>query len=466
MDTIVAQVTPPGFAGVGIIRVSGPCITQVMQMMLKQSLHPRYATLLPFYSHQQILLDQGIAIFFPKPHSFTGEDVLELQAHGGPVLLDCLIQSVLQVSQTIRLAKPGEFSERAFLNDKLDLTQAEAVSDLIHASSEQAVHSAAQSLQGAFSKRIHGLVESLCTLRMHIEARLDFVEENIEPLEEQVFQAKLDKLRQQCQQLIVEAKQGALLREGMTIVLLGEPNVGKSSLLNCLSNKERAIVTDVPGTTRDTIRETIQIDGLPIDLIDTAGVHATEHRVEKMGIERTRSALNQADRILLVVDIKKIASQQHGAQKPRSAKDLWPSALQFPIQDYQDKVTIVFNKIDQMEPEKRFIVTKQDQTLLDPVYLSAKTGIGIAALRQHLKRCVGFDTKSEGLFMARSRHLEAIKSADAAIVEAAEQWHNAKALELCAACLQEAQQALGKITGEYRPDDLLGKIFSEFCIGK
>lgn len=450
-DTIVAQATPPGRGGVGIIRVSGPQATEVAQIVTGKSLRPRYAEYLPFNDAHGIQLDQGIALFFPNPHSFTGEDVLELQGHGGPVVMDMLIKRILNIPG-VRPARPGEFSERAFLNDKMDLAQAEAIADLIDASSEQAARSALQSLQGQFSRKITTLVESLIHLRMYVEAAIDFPEEEIDFLADGKVAGDLQAVINNLNNVRNEANQGAIMREGMKVVIAGRPNAGKSSLLNALSGKDSAIVTEIAGTTRDVLREHIHIDGMPLHIIDTAGLRDACDEVERIGIERAWEEIAQADRVLFVVD-----GTTTDATDP---KDIWP--------DFIDRlpahigITIIRNKADQTG-EALGICHVNAPTL---IRLSAKTGEGIDDLKHHLKQCMGFHGNHEGSFMARRRHLDALEKAAQHLQTGQEQLEGYMAGELLAEELRIAQQHLNEITGEFSSDDLLGRIFSSFCIGK
>ena len=450
-DTIVAQATPPGRGGVGIIRVSGPKAADVALAITGQALSPRRAHYLPFLDGEGIELDQGIAIFFPNPHSFTGEDVLELQGHGGPVVMDMLIRTILALPN-VRAAKPGEFSERAFLNDKLDLAQAEAIADLIDASSEQAARSALRSLQGQFSQRIHALVEKVIHLRMYVEAAIDFPEEEIDFLSDGKVSGDLDAIIQQLTEVRKEANQGAIMREGMKVVIAGRPNAGKSSLLNALSGKESAIVTDIAGTTRDVLREHIHIDGMPLHIIDTAGLREASDEVERIGIERAWDEIAQADRVLFMVD-----GTSTDATDP---KEIWP--------DFVDRLpdnigmTIIRNKADKTG-EQLGICHVSQPTL---IRLSAKTGEGVEALRTHLKECMGFAGNQEGSFMARRRHLDALMRAAEHLEIGQQQLEGYMAGEILAEELRLAQQHLNEITGEFSSDDLLGRIFSSFCIGK
>lgn len=450
-DTIVAQATAPGRGGVGIIRVSGPLAAHVAQTVTGRTLRPRYAEYLPFIDQHGQQLDQGIALFFPNPHSFTGEDVLELQGHGGPVVMDMLIRRILQING-VRPARPGEFSERAFLNDKLDLTQAEAIADLIDASSEQAAKSALQSLQGEFSKRIHKLVESLIHLRIYVEAAIDFPEEEIDFLADGKVSADLQTIIDNLAAVRREANQGAIMREGMKVVIAGRPNAGKSSLLNALSGKESAIVTDIAGTTRDVLREHIHIDGMPLHIIDTAGLRDAADAVEKIGIERAWQEIQQADRVLFMVD--------GTTTQASTPEDIWP--------EFVDKlpdnigITVIRNKADQTG-EPLGICHVNQPTL---IRLSAKTGQGVDALREHLKQCMGFAGNQEGGFMARRRHLDALERAAEHLEIGQQQLEGFMAGEILAEELRITQQHLNEITGEFSSDDLLGRIFSSFCIGK
>ncbi|MEZ9304336.1 tRNA uridine(34) 5-carboxymethylaminomethyl synthesis GTPase MnmE [Vibrio breoganii] len=450
-DTIVAQATAPGRGGVGIIRVSGPQANQVAQLVVGRELQPRRAEYLPFLDDAGVQLDQGIALYFPNPHSFTGEDVLELQGHGGPVVMDMLIKRILSISG-IRPARPGEFSERAFLNDKMDLTQAEAIADLIDASSEEAAKSALQSLQGEFSKRITTLVESLIHLRIYVEAAIDFPEEEIDFLADGKVSTDLQTIINNLEAVRAEANQGAIMREGMKVVIAGRPNAGKSSLLNALSGKESAIVTDIAGTTRDVLREHIHIDGMPLHIIDTAGLREASDEVEKIGIERAWEEIQQADRVLFMVD-----GTTTDATNPQ---EIWP--------EFVDKLpnnmgmTVIRNKVDQTQ-ETLGICHVNDPTL---IRLSAKTGQGIDALRNHLKECMGFSGNTEGGFMARRRHLDALDKAAEHLSIGQQQLEGFMAGEILAEELRITQQYLNEITGEFSSDDLLGRIFSSFCIGK
>jgi len=450
-ETIIAQATPPGRGGVGIIRISGPLAQRVAKAVTGIDLKPRYAHYLPFKTENHKIIDQGIALFFPNPHSFTGEDVLELQGHGGPVVLDILMKRILEI-EGIRMAKPGEFSERAFLNDKLDLTQAEAIADLIDASSEQAAKSAQRSLQGEFSTKVYSLVDSIIHLRMYVEAAIDFPEEEIDFLNDGKVSGDLNKIIASLQQVQQQAHQGTIIREGMKVVIAGRPNAGKSSLLNALSGKDSAIVTRVAGTTRDVLKEHIHIDGMPLHIIDTAGLRDTQDEIELIGIQRAWDEIKQADRILFMVDST--------TTKATDPSDIWP--------EFMDKlpnnigISVIRNKADLTH--ETLGLSKQVSSPV--IRLSAKTGAGIDCLKEHLKDCMGYTGESEGGFMARRRHLEALNTAMEHLLTGKEQLESYMAGEILAEELRMTQDALNEITGKFTSDDLLGKIFSSFCIGK
>lgn len=444
IDTIAAPATASGRGGVGIIRISGPKTRLIAQQILGKLPKPRVAEFHYFHGENNIILDQGLALFFPTPNSFTGEDVLELHAHGGPVLMDLLLKTIINLGA--RLAKPGEFSERAFLNDKIDLTQAEAIADLIDAASEQAVRCAVRSLQGEFSERIETIVKDLIKLRMYVEAAIDFPEEEIDFLSDSHIHQGLTNIISNLEKLLNAAEQGAALREGLNLVIAGPPNAGKSSLLNALSGRESAIVTDIPGTTRDVLREQILIDGMPIHIIDTAGLRQSEDVIEQEGIRRAHQEIDRADQILLVID----------KQKPEILKDF---LLQF---SHHKKLTVIYNKID-LTNESAEIIHENNITF---VKLSAKQQQGLDLLRQHLKQIAGIHHVGEGSFLARRRHLMALQRALESVKLGHQQLKNTRAGELLAEDLRQAQQALGEITGEFTSDDLLGEIFSSFCIGK
>lgn len=454
-DTIAAQATAPGRAGVGILRVSGPAVKAVAEAVLARLPKPRYAEYLPFYAADGSVLDQGIALYFPGPNSFTGEDVLELQGHGGPVLLDMLLRRLLQLPN-IRIARPGEFSERAFLNDKLDLTQAEAIADLIDASSEQAARSAMQSLQGEFSAKIDQLVEKVIYLRMYVEAAIDFPDEEIDFLSDGKVAADLATIINELTGIQKQATQGSILREGMKVVIAGRPNAGKSSLLNALAGREAAIVTEIAGTTRDVLREHIHIDGMPLHIIDTAGLRDATDKVEQIGIERAWQEILQADRVLFMVD-----STTTDATSPAQ---IWPEFIvRLPA---SLGVTVVRNKADLTGETIGANLASQHNEQTPVFHISAKTNQGIDALREHLKACIGFEASTEGSFIARRRHLDALARAMEHLSIGEYQLHNHLAGELLAEELRLTQQHLNEITGEFSSDDLLGKIFGSFCIGK
>jgi len=444
-ETIAAQATPSGRGGVGIIRISGPAARQIATTLLGHCPRPRYAEYLPFRDSHLAVIDEGIALFFPAPHSFTGEDVLELQGHGGPVVMDMLLQSVIECGA--RLARPGEFSERAFLNNKLDLVQAEAIADLIDAGSSQAARSALRSLQGAFSREVHALVEEVTRLRVYVEASLDFPEEEIDFLREGDVAGRVQGLLLVLGKILDQAAQGSLLKEGIRLVLVGRPNAGKSSLLNALARREAAIVTDIPGTTRDTIREELDLDGLPVHVIDTAGLHDSADRVELEGMRRTREALAQADLVLLLLD------DREGLQASEQA-----ILAQLPA---GIPVLQVHNKIDLSERPAGPIAENTPLTLA----ISAKHGDGLPQLVTAIKAVAGYHPAGEGEFMARRRHLQALQAARLHLEAAGERAGSGQA-ELVAEELRCVQDQLGRITGEVSSDALLGEIFSRFCIGK
>jgi len=437
-DAIAAVATAPGRGGVGVVRISAADIAPFAAGLLGRMPAPRQATYARFLAADGTTLDEGIALVFAAPHSFTGENVLELQGHGGPVVLSLLLQRCLELGA--RLAEPGEFSRRAFLNGKLDLAQAEAVADLIDAASTEAARSAVRSLSGAFSARIAELVEGLTRLRMLVEATLDFPEEEIDFLRDADAFGRLDAIDASLQAVRSQAKQGVLLREGLTVVLIGQPNVGKSSLLNQLAGFEAAIVTEIAGTTRDTVREAIQIQGVPLHIIDTAGLRDTDDPVEKFGIERTWAAVEKADVALLLVDAAHGVGEREAAILARL-----PEVARLTIH----------NKID--------VTFDAPRAVDDEVWLSAKTGAGVELLREKLLEAAGWQAAGEGAFMARARHLDALGRAAGHLAAARE---SAAQLELFAEELRLAQAALSEITGEFTADDLLGEIFSKFCIGK
>lgn len=450
-ETIVAQATAPGRGGIGILRVSGPLATKVAQAILGKCPKPRMADYLPFKDADGTILDQGIALYFKSPNSFTGEDVLELQGHGGQVVLDLLLKRILQIDG-IRLARPGEFSEQAFLNDKLDLAQAEAIADLIDATSEQAVRSALKSLQGEFSKKVNELVDSVIYLRTYVEASIDFPDEEIDFLADGKIEANLRGIINQLEDVRSEAKQGSILREGMKVVIAGRPNAGKSSLLNALAGHEVAIVTDIAGTTRDVLREHIHIDGMPLHIIDTAGLRDATDEVERIGISRAWTEIEQADRIILMLDSSDPESADLSKVRSEFLAKL-PSTL---------PVTIVRNKID-LNGEQ---ASESEQGGYQMISLSAQTHDGVQLLREHLKQAMGFQTGMEGGFLARRRHLDALDKAAEHLQIGLVQLTEFHAGELLAEELRLVQSYLSEITGQFTSDDLLGNIFSSFCIGK
>ncbi|WNL38942.1 tRNA uridine-5-carboxymethylaminomethyl(34) synthesis GTPase MnmE [Halomonas sp. PAMB 3232] len=448
-DTIAALATPPGRGGVGIIRVSGPACGDIATALLGRCPPARYAHYGPFHGEHGII-DEGIALRFEGPNSFTGEDVLELQGHGGPIIMDMLLERCVALGA--RLARPGEFSERAFLNDKLDLAQAEAIADLIDATSRSAAENAVRSLQGEFSNRVSTLVERLIALRVYVEAAIDFPEEEIDFLADGHVATRLAGVREELESVRRAAGQGALLREGMSVVIAGRPNAGKSSLLNALTEQETAIVTDIAGTTRDVLREHIHIDGMPLHVIDTAGLRDTPDAVEKIGVARAWAEIEKADRVLLMVDAATTVATDPMA--------IWPEFVERLPQ--LSRLTLVRNKIDESEEAAGIDLSTATPTLR----LSAKTGAGVDSLKEHLKSVMGFAATTEGRFSARRRHLDALDRALAALEAGRAQLEGPSAGELLAEDLRDAQAALGEITGEFSADDLLGEIFGSFCIGK
>ncbi len=450
VDTIVAEATPRGRGGVGVVRVSGPKTTAIAEKLLGRVPIVREAEHRLFLDKNSEGIDRGIALFFKAPHSFTGEDVLELQGHGGPVIMELLVQAAIDAGA--RLAEPGEFSLRAYLNNKIDLCQAEAIADLINATSKEAAKSALRSLQGVFSEAIQMFVEKLIKLRMHVEAVIDFPEEEIDFLQDERIHTTLKTLKAELEIIQQKAFQGSLMSDGARVVIIGRPNAGKSSLLNALSGIDAAIVTDIPGTTRDILREQIVIDGLLVQLVDTAGLRINADVVEKEGITRALKEVTLADHIVFVVD-GTTTTETH----PHLLFSEWLTSFPQNV-----STTVLVNKIDKLNVEPS-IVQKSDHTV---VHLSVKTGDGLALFKEHLKKSVGFMQLSEGNFIARRRHLEALSEAMQHLVEGEKQLQAFKAGELLAEELRLAQVALDRITGKFSSDDLLGKIFSEFCIGK
>ncbi|MEI7574109.1 MAG: tRNA uridine-5-carboxymethylaminomethyl(34) synthesis GTPase MnmE [Methylotenera sp.] len=442
-DTIAAIATASGAGGIGVVRVSGPAVQLIAAQVLGSCPAPRHASYLDFKQANGDLIDRGIAIFYPNPHSYTGEDVLELQAHGGTALMQILLARCIALGA--RQAEPGEFTRRAYLNDKIDLAQAEAVADVINAATIEAAKSAVRSLSGEFSQRINALLLKLIDLRMFVEACLDFPEEEIDFITQGRVAEKLASIITELNSVFSKAKQGSLLREGINVVLVGQPNVGKSSLMNQLAGEEIAIVTSIAGTTRDTIKNAIQINGVPLHVIDTAGLRETDDEVEKFGIARTWRAAESANIALLLVDAAHGITETEKsilARLPQEIRKIW-----------------VHNKID-VANELPLVKEINGAT---HIYLSAKTGAGLELLKSHLLKLAGYENNSEGVFMARARHLEALLKVETHLSIAGQQ---IKSAELLAEELRIAQDALGSITGEFTPDDLLGEIFSKFCIGK
>ena len=443
IDTIAAIATPSGNGGVGIIRVSGEQVPEIASQLTRKTLTPRFAQFSTFLDHNNNVIDSGIILYFPAPASYTGEHVLEIQAHGGSVVLNMLLKRVLGLGA--RLAKPGEFTERAYLNNKLDLAQAEAVADLIASSTEQSVRSAQRSMQGVFSDQINLLIAELTELRIYIEAAIDFVDEEIDFLSDGVVENRLIKLVQRLEDIRQIAKQGRLLRDGMTVVIAGKPNAGKSSLLNALAGHDAAIVTDIAGTTRDVLRERIQLDGMPLHIIDTAGLRESNNAVEQEGIRRAYEEIRKADKVLLLIDIRD--------EEPQAIFESVPEGVD---------ITTIYNKIDLQNKQPEI----KTNGAITEIYLSIKTGRGMDLLIQHLKQSVGYNEATENIFIARTRHLEALTKGHEFVISAFQQFQDNIASELIAEDLRLAQQALAEITGEFTSDDLLGKIFSSFCIGK
>ena len=462
-DPIAAIATAPGRGAVGIVRLSGRDLSPVIGLLCGRSLHAREATYLPFRDAAGQPIDHGLAIHFPAPHSYTGEDVLELQAHGGPVVLQLLLARCLEAAASLdpatgqprlpgmRVARPGEFSERAFLNDKIDLAQAEAIADLIDASTEAAARSASRSLSGEFSREVHTLRDALIHLRMLVEATLDFPEEEIDFLRKADAHGQLSKLKQNLAAVMQRAQQGALLREGIKVVIAGQPNAGKSSLLNALAGAELAIVTPVAGTTRDKVTETIQIEGVPVHVIDTAGLRESDDVVEKIGIERAWAEIGGADAVLFLHDLTRANAPEYIAEDARIASAISQKVLK------TGRVIDVWNKLD----------AAPGAALPAGLALSAKTGAGLQQLRQTLLDVAGWQSAPEGVYLARERHVQALRRVDQHLDQATRLLAlQAQALDLLAEELRLAQNALNEITGEFSSDDLLGVIFSSFCIGK
>ncbi len=445
-DTIAAISTPPGRGGIGIVRVSGPAVPELATRICGRLPQPRAAVRARFRDAAGEIVDEGLVLYFPAPKSFTGEHVLELHGHGGAVVMDMLLASVLEAGA--RLARPGEFSQRAFLNDKMDLAQAEAVADLIDSASRTAALSAQRTLQGEFSRRINAVVDALVDLRAYVEGAIDFPEEEIDFLAEGAIAERIDGVLQQLEAVQAQAMQGCLLREGMTVVIAGAPNVGKSSLLNRISGRDAAIVTEVPGTTRDVLREYIHLDGLPLNVVDTAGLRVTQDQVEQEGIARARTEISSADVVLAMVDDRE--------QNDREVKALLEEFSHGP------EFILVRNKIDLSGSAPGLLETPFGKE----IRISAKTGAGLEDLVTALKAAVGYRQAGEGSFTARRRHLEAIRAAIEQGRAAKAQCRRRPAGELIAEDLRQMQRSLGEITGTFTSDNLLDRIFSSFCIGK
>lgn len=446
-ETIVAAATPPGRGGIGIVRLSGPKVPEIAAVLLGELPRPRHATFARFLDARQEPIDAGLALFFPAPASYTGEHVLELHGHGGPIVIEALVTRALELGA--RRAQAGEFTQRAFLNDKLDLAQAEAIADLIDAGSREAVRAAMRSLQGELSAMVRGLTEAVIDLRTYVEAAIDFPEEEIDFLADRELGERFQAVREHFAGVLESARQGRLLHEGMTVVIAGRPNAGKSSLLNRLAGYDAAIVTPIPGTTRDVVRERIAIDGMPLHVLDTAGLRHAGDSIEEEGMRRARAEIERADRVLFVID----AAEDPAAEAYREERARLPADV---------SVTLVLNKCDLAAG-----LPLADTVTGPPrLYVSALTGSGIEELREHLKSCMGFQTVEGGAISARLRHLEALVRARAHVEEAERQLTERRAGELVAEELRAAQVALNEITGEFTSDDLLGRIFSSFCIGK
>lgn len=444
-DTIVAIATPPGRGGVGIIRISGSCAYSIAQQLThKESISPRRVHYCSFYSSTSEIIDQGLLLYFKAPHSFTGDQVIECQVHGAPIVLDRLLNECVLLGA--RLARPGEFSEQAFLNDKIDLTQAEAIADLIQASSETAARMAMRSLQGDFSKKINELNEQLINLRLFVEAAIDFPEEEIDFLNDGKVARKLEKILQNLEGIRASACQGALIREGLSVVIAGRPNAGKSTLINCIAARDVAIVTDIPGTTRDVMREHVLLDDIPLHIIDTAGLRDSDDVVEIEGIKRAWEEVRRADCLLMVIDVSE--PEDNCSELNEMISKQLPHGV---------PIIRIYNKIDELG----LLPKREDKK----IYMSAKSGEGLSLLKDCIKENVGYQP-TEGQFLARRRHILALDTAKAFLLAGQDQLSKHRAGELLAEDLRLAHQALCEITGEFSSDDLLGKIFSSFCIGK
>jgi tRNA modification GTPase len=462
-DTICAIATPPGRSGIGIVRISGPDCQSLATRLLAFSPEPRQAYFTDFHGLDGEVIDRGVALFFRAPHSFTGEDILELQGHGGIFILNSILKAALDMG--CRMARPGEFSERSFLNNKMDLTQVEAIADLINANTEQAAKSAFRSLEGAFSRRVNDLVASITQLRVYLEAAIDFTDEDIDFISEGNTVEKLDQIINRTKAVFEQARVGAILQEGINVAIAGRPNAGKSSLLNSLSGRDSAIVTDIPGTTRDTLKELIDVDGIPVHVIDTAGLRASTDVVEQEGVRRARRVIEQADLVLLVLDCHSLMNNDELLEQHFAETHLPEEVLQ------DGKLLVVFNKKDLLTPGQARNLTALCRPAINgceipAVAVSARTGDGVDRLRGELKHLVGFSSSEEGSFSARERHIRALLAAQDFLDSASRQLQGAGNLELVAEDLRQAQNSLGEITGTVTSDDLLGQIFSTFCIGK
>jgi len=451
-STIVAIATAPGRGGVGVIRLSGPQSHGIANALTRLSPVPRKAHFTQFHDESGVIMDSGLLLYFPGPASFTGEDVVEFQVHGGPIILDLLMQACCRMGA--QPARPGEFSERAYLNGKMDLAQAEAIADLINSTTEKAALNASRSLQGVFSTKIDSLVRSVTDLRIYVEAAIDFPEEEVDFISEGKVGEKLRAIIEQLAVVEQQALQGSLMQEGMKLVIAGKPNAGKSSLLNALSGQDTAIVTPIEGTTRDVLREHIQIDGMPLHIVDTAGLRESGDEIEMEGIRRAWQEMESADRILLVVDGSAMGMQE------LDANNIWPERHQFLKRDIP--VTMIQNKCDLSGTEPGIVEGGENPV----IHLSAKMGVGIDALTSHLKNCMGYQNEGEGQFSARRRHLQSLKNAADFLNAGEQQLTLAGAGELLAEDLRQCQDYLGEITGTVTSDELLGEIFSSFCIGK
>lgn len=445
-DTIAACASGAGRAGVAVVRVSGPLVPDIIKKIINKDLQPRFATHAKFYDVNQDVIDIGLALFFPAPHSFTGEHVLELQGHGGPVVIDNLLEAIIACGA--RVARPGEFSERAFLNNKIDLTQAEAIADLIDSASQAAARSALRSLQGEFANKIESLKLAIIQLRVQVEAMIDFPDEDIDTVASDNILKHAEDIKERIEIITNQATQGALLRDGISVVIIGQPNVGKSTLLNQLSAKQSAIVTDIPGTTRDVMRERILLDDLPLHIIDTAGLRDSPDEVEQEGIRRAWLEVSQADHVLYLFDVR----------HPPSAMELAEVKEKMPAV----QLTLVANKIDLLSNDSQRELINEEPLLL----ISAMTGDGMLEFKRYLQASVGYQNNQENNFIARRRHLQALRQAVEFVTQAATQLQAKQALECVAEDFRLAHNALCEITGEYSSDDLLGEIFSSFCIGK